>query len=401
MNKPDIDDILTQKPEARPRIYAYSIADDAHESLLKVGQTTRNVKQRVAEQLRTAAINNYRIELDEPAERDDGSIFTDHEVRVALIRKGFENTQLEWMRCTLADVQTVLTELRTGQRFSGTHHQTFPMRREQADAVKLTLAYYHSRWEEDMHAVPRFLWNAKMRFGKTFTSYQLAKEMGAKRVLVVTFKPAVEDAWQTDLESHADFDGWQYLSIKTGGDPTQINQNKPVVYFGSFQDLLGRDARGNIKPRNEWLHTENWDLVIFDEYHFGAWRETAKELFSGEEEEISREEAWFEDTKQLKDRVADLQETLEAETEFLPITTKAYVYLSGTPFKALSTGEFIEEQIFNWTYTDEQRAKEFFATANPGKWNPYGALPQMRLLTYQMPDELLAIASTGDFDDST
>ena len=399
MHKPTIDDILSPKPDARPRIYAYSIADEAHEGLLKVGQTTRDVKRRVAEQLRTAAITNFRIELDEPAERDDGTIFTDHEVRAALTRKGIENTSLEWMRCTLADVHTVLTELRTGLRFSGTHHQTFPMRREQAEAVRQTHAYYHSRWEEDMHAVPRFLWNAKMRFGKTFTSYQLAKKMGAKRVLVVTFKPAVEDAWQSDLENHADFDGWQYLSVKTGGDPTQIDRNKPVVYFGSFQDLLGRDARGNIKAKNEWLHTENWDLVVFDEYHFGAWRETAKELFAGEEDEIAREEARLEDAKKLKDRIADLQEPLEPETEFLPITTKAYLYLSGTPFKALSTGEFIEEQIFNWTYTDEQRAKAAFAAAHPDQWNPYGSLPQMRLLTYQMPDELLAIASAGEFDE--
>lgn len=399
MHKPTIDEILSQKPEARPRIYAYSIADEAHKGLLKVGQTTRDVKRRVAEQLRTAAIANFRIEMDEPAERDDGTIFTDHDVRAALIRKGIENTSLEWMRCTLADVHTVLTELRTGLRFSGTHHQTFPMRREQAEAVKQTHTYYHSRWEEDMHAVPRFLWNAKMRFGKTFTSYQLAKKMRAKRVLVVTFKPAVEDAWQSDLENHADFDGWQYLSVKTGGDPTQIDRNKPVVYFGSFQDLLGRDARGNIKAKNEWLHTENWDLVVFDEYHFGAWRETAKELFAGEEDEIAREEARLEDAKKLKDRIADLQEPLEPETEFLPITTKAYLYLSGTPFKALSTGEFIEEQIFNWTYTDEQRAKAAFAAAHPDQWNPYGSLPQMRLLTYQMPDELLAIASSGEFDE--
>ncbi len=399
MNSPTIDDILSPKPEARPRIYAYSIADETHEGLLKVGQTTRDVKRRVAEQLRTAAITNFRIEMDEPAERDDGTIFTDHDVRAALIRRGIENTSLEWMRCTLADVHTVLTELRTGLRFSGTHHQTFPMRREQAEAVRQTHAYYHSRWEEDMHAVPRFLWNAKMRFGKTFTSYQLAKTMGAKRVLVVTFKPAVEDAWQSDLENHADFDGWQYLSVKTGGDPTQIDRNKPAVYFGSFQDLLGRDARGNIKAKNEWLHTENWDLVVFDEYHFGAWRETAKELFAGEEDEIAREEARLEDAKKLKDRIADLQEPLEPETEFLPITTKAYLYLSGTPFKALSTGEFIEEQIFNWTYTDEQRAKAAFAAAHPDQWNPYGSLPQMRLLTYQMPDELLAIASAGEFDE--
>ena len=78
---------------------------------------------------------------------------------------------------------------------------------------------------------------------------------------------------------------------------------------------------------------------------------------------------------------------------------RAYLYLSGTPFKALATGEFIEEQIFNWTYTDEQRAKEEFAAKHPGEWNPYGALPQMRLLTYQMPDELLAIASAGEFDE--
>jgi len=89
----------------------------------------------------------------------------------------------------------------------------------------------------------------------------------------------------------------------------------------------------------------------------------------------------------------------EEESEFLPITTKAYLYLSGTPFKALATGEFIEEQIFNWTYTDEQRAKEEFSLKYPGKRNPYSSLPQMRLLTYQMPDELLAIASAGEFDE--
>ena len=394
-----IDEILAPKPEARPRIYAYSIADTAHSGLLKVGQTTRDVKQRVAEQLKTAAIKNYSIALDEPAERDDGGIFTDHEVRAALVKKGFENPELEWVRCSVADVRTVLTELRTGQRFTGSHHETFPMRREQADAVQATHAYFLSRWAEDRHAVPRFLWNAKMRFGKTFTTYQLARKLGAKRVLVVTFKPAVEDAWQTDLENHVDFDGWQYLSRSSGSDPTQIDRSKPVVYFGSFQDLLGRDAAGNIKSRNEWLHTVNWDLVVFDEYHFGAWRETAKELFEGEEEAVAKKEAKLEYAAGLEDVNEDLAVLSEQEADFLPITTRAYLYLSGTPFNALATGEFIEEQIFNWTYSDEQRAKEAFARTQPGQRNPYGALPQMRLLTYQMPDELLAIASGGEFDE--
>jgi len=231
MRKPTIEEILAPKPEARPRIYAYSIEDTAHKSLLKVGQTTRDVKQRIAEQLKTAAIKNYKIELDESAERDEGTLFTDHHVRAALARKGFENVELEWMRCSVADVRTVLTELRTGQQLTGTHHKTFPMRREQTEAVGKTHDYFHSIWSEDMHATPRFLWNAKMRFGKTFTAYQLARKLEAKRVLVVTFKPAVEDAWQTDLESHADFDGWQYLSRKSDTDPTQIDSTKPVVYF--------------------------------------------------------------------------------------------------------------------------------------------------------------------------
>ena len=398
MSKP-IEEILTPKPQARPRIYAYSIDDKAHKGLLKVGQTTRDVKQRVAEQVKTAAIKNYRIELDESAERDDGTIFSDHDVRAALVKKKFENTELEWMHCSVRELKTVLIELRTGLRFTGTHDQTFLMRSEQVEAVKVTHAYFCSRWEEDKRAVPRFLWNAKMRFGKTFTTYQLAKKLGAKRVLVVTFKPAVEDAWQTDLESHVDFDGWQYLSRNSDLDPTEIDPKKPVVYFGSFQDLLGRDKTGNIKPKNEWLHTVNWDLVVFDEYHFGAWRDTAKELFEGEEESVAEKEAKLEYAPALEDVNEDLVILSERETQFLPITTKAYLYLSGTPFRALATGEFIEEQIFNWTYTDEQRAKNKFADKNPGKWNPYGALPQMRLLTYRMPDELLAVASAGEFNE--
>jgi hypothetical protein len=390
LSKP-IEEILAPKPQSHPRIYAYSIADVEHAGLLKVGQTSRDVKQRVAEQLKTAAIKHWKIELDESAEADDGGIFTDHEVRAALVRKGFKNAELEWMNCTVQDVRTVLSELRTGKRFVGTHSDTFPMREEQTEAVSLTHAYFQSRWAENKLAVPRFLWNAKMRFGKTFTSYQLAKKLGAKRVLIVTFKPAVEDAWQSDLESHADFDGWQYLSRSSDIDPSTVSSSDPLVYFGSFQDLLGRDNKGKVKPRNQWLHKVKWDLVVFDEYHFGAWRETAKELFEAEADDGKLEYSDALDT--VNENLSDLSE------EILPITTMAYLYLSGTPFKALATGEFIEEQIFNWTYTDEQRAKEEFARKNPGRLNPYAGLPQMRLLTYQMPKELLDVASGGEFDE--
>jgi hypothetical protein len=167
-----------------------------------------------------------------------------------------------------------------------------------------------------------FCGTRRCAFGKTFTAYQLAKKLSAKRVLVLTFKPAVEDAWQTDLENHVDFDGWQYLSRSSGSDPTQIDRKKPVVYFGSFQDLLGRDTAGNIKPKNEWLHTVNWDLVVFDEYHFGAWRDTAKELFEGEEEAVAKKETKLEYAVGLEGINEDLTVLSEKETEFLPITTK-------------------------------------------------------------------------------
>lgn len=399
MSKP-LEALMPERPEGQLRLYAYAIHDDHHAGWLKVGHTTQDVKTRVAQQLKTAAVTNYTIEIDEPAIRDDGSFIRDHDVRERLKAKGFGNPTLEWMTCSVADVLTAIAELRTGQVLSGTHHETFPMRPEQKRAVEKTHDYFHSVWRENMHAVPRFLWNAKMRFGKTFTSYQLARSLGAKRLLIVTFKPAVEDAWATDLLTHQDFDGWQYVSKSSGVDPLSVDSKKPLVYFGSFQDLLGRDkATGLIKAKNEWIHAIEWDLVIFDEYHFGAWRDSAKELFEGEDEKEAKKELAGEYGEALEAFDEELDELGGDEKDFLPITTRAYLYLSGTPFKALATGEFIEEQIFNWTYTDEQRAKAEYAKKHPDKLNPYGAMPEMRLLTYQMPDEIVRVASEGEFDE--
>jgi hypothetical protein len=406
-----IDQLLPVKPDARLRIYAWTLNHPSvdYVGLIKVGETTKtdvNVRIRQSQgQVQQA----YTLHLVEAADRPDGTMFRDTDVRQRLIDKGFENPILgsarEWMRCTADDVRTAVTELRTGQQLTGTHHQTFPMRAEQAAAVDKTLAYFESIWAENPEAAPRFLWNAKMRFGKTFTTYQLVKRLEADvgrpvRVLVVTFKPAVEDSWQADLESHADFDGWQYLSSSSGRDPKTADRDRPLVYFGSFQDLLGRDGlTGLIKAKNEWIHTTNWDLVVFDEYHYGAWRDSAQELFAGEDAAVARQELAAEFNPNLAAFEEVLAELDENEDAFLPITTRAYLYLSGTPFKALATGEFIEEQIFNWTYADEQRAKAAYATAHPDDHNPYAALPEMRLLTYKMPDELIAIASQGEFDE--
>ena len=401
------EELLPPRSSARLRIYAWSPKNPApeYQGLIKVGQTTReDVRERIRES-QGQVQQEFTLYADEIAQRDDGSLFRDKDVIERLKAKGFENPHFgsatEWVRCKPRDVLSAIAELRKGVVFTGHHYQTFGMRPEQARAVEQTIGYYESIWAEDPDAVPRFLWNAKMRFGKTFTSYQLAKRMGAKRVLVVTFKPAVQDAWHEDLASHVDFDGWHYRNTDLMAEQGPGNPDRPLVYFGSFQDLLGRDKKtGLIKSKNEWVHTINWDLVIFDEYHFGAWRESAKALFEGEDQKVAKKElaAAFADGA-LDTFDTELDELGSDEAEFLPITTRAYLYLSGTPFKALATGEFIEEQIFNWTYTDEQEAKARWELEHPGKRNPYGALPEMRLLTYQMPDDILSVAAQGEFDE--
>lgn len=401
------EELLPPRSSARLRIYAWSPKNPApeYQGLIKVGQTTReDVRERIRES-QGQVQQEFTLYADEIAQRDDGSLFRDKDVIERLKAKGFENPHFgsatEWVRCKPRDVLSAIAELRKGVVFTGHHYQTFGMRPEQARAVEQTIGYYESIWAEDPNTVPRFLWNAKMRFGKTFTSYQLAKRMGAQRILVVTFKPAVQDAWHEDLASHVDFDGWQYRNTDLMAELGPGDPDKPLVYFGSFQDLLGRDKKtGLIKSKNEWVHTINWDLVIFDEYHFGAWRESAKALFEGEEQTVVDKELDAEFADGALDTFdTELDEVGNDEAEFLPITTRSYLYLSGTPFKALATGEFIEEQIFNWTYTDEQEAKAAWELEHPGERNPYGALPEMRLLTYQMPDDILSVAVQGEFDE--
>lgn len=263
------------------------------------------------------------------------------------------------------------------------------MRPEQRCAVEKTQEYFAQFRKDNPGKPPRFLWNAKMRFGKTFTSYELAKAEGYKRVLILTFKPAVADSWRDDLETHKDFEGWQFISRDTELTYETADKNRPIVCFGSFQDFLGKNDIGGIKAKNEWVHEINWDLVIFDEYHFGAWRDTARELFEAE------------DIKERNDNLSSVAEIVgdsfaQGDDDFLPITTNGYLFLSGTPFRAIANGEFIEEQIFNWTYADEQRAKENWQ--GPGE-NPYAALPRVVLMTYQMPDQIREIASGGEFDE--
>jgi hypothetical protein len=371
-----------------PRIYAYS--DTHFAGCLKVGFTTRTVQARMAEHYPTLLPNQtYTVELDDFAVREDGRFFKDHEVHEVLKKRQiervlYEGKITEWFKCDLAEIKSAIYQVKTGKSVEKNRNLTFGMRPEQTAAVEKTEQYFKSfkaeSAQDNSQQTPHFLWNAKMRFGKTFATYQLAKKMGWSKILILTFKPAVQNAWDEDLANHVDFAGWQFIA-RDGLTFEQADKTKPIVCFGSFQDYLGKNAAGGIKAKNEWVHTTNWDCVVFDEYHYGAWRDNAKELFEGEDKKVADNE---------------LGDGLDCFDEAnMPITTDAYLYLSGTPFRAIQSGEFIEEQIFNWTYSDEQRAKENWSNGV----NPYASLPKMVMLTYQMPDSIREVALKGEFNE--
>jgi molybdopterin-guanine dinucleotide biosynthesis protein len=393
-------EFFVQRPTITPTIYVYELIGVAsHRGYIKIGYTERDVATRIKEQLHTAAVP-FKILYQESAMREDGSVFTDKDIHRILERRGFKQLNVvgddnEWYNCSINDVKVAIVELKTGRITADSRTAAFRMRPEQQAAVKRTVEYFTKAKYDEPDRAPKFLWNAKMRFGKTFAAYQLAKKMGFKRVLVLTFKPAVESAWRDDLLSHVDFEGWQFVSNKDAHNNNvnidqaymKCDKKKPIVVFGSFQDLLGTNENGGIKAKNEFIHADNWDLVIFDEYHFGAWRENAKKLFENPDEE---ETVDFDIEKYKKDEADNAYN----ET-FLPITAGYYLYLSGTPFRAINSGEFIEDQIYNWTYSDEQRAKENWK----GPGNPYLSLPRMVMLTYRMPDSIRQIAMQGEFNE--
>jgi hypothetical protein len=380
-------DFFPPRPEAEPMIYAYEECNPEYRGLLKVGYTTVGVEKRVAQQYPTKRPDGkipYRIVWQDSAIRPDGSTFTDHDLH-RILRKRLLGADGEWFRCDIEEVKSAYIAVRDQIDNGENRSLAFAMRPEQEEAVSKTMEYFKSAEKENRSRTAKFLWNAKMRFGKTFAAYQLAKRMKLRKILVLTFKPAVQGAWEQDLLTHIDFAGWQFIGAKNGFNYEAADKSRPLVCFGSFQDLLGTNENGGIKVKNEWVHATNWDLVIFDEYHFGAWRDNAKKLF-----DVFDEENDFDAEKYQREESGNaIDET------FLPITTSRYLYLSGTPFRAINSGEFIEEQIYNWTYSDEQRAKTNWGDSPD---NPYAALPRMVMMTYKIPDSIRQIAMQGEFD---
>ena len=379
---------------AAPLVYAYQENTDAEvpwsgkrpggRGRLKVGYT-----QRASAFMRVNEIHgvdgpegiSWTILVEEPAQRDDGQYFNDHVVHDYLENKmGVQRLKGEWFECTKDEVLAAIRAVRKDPTQPPPPPNDYKMRPEQEEAVRVTAEYFTKVAREQKSAAskrsPHFLWNAKMRFGKTFTTYQLAKEQKWKRILVLTFKPAVEGEWRNQLEQHVDFKGWQF---RGGGEELgKYREKDPLVWFVSFQDIGGKNKAGLTKERLQSLYGIEWDCVVLDEYHFGAWNDRAKELYEDPLEEDESAE-----TEEIEDRLA--------------LKAHHYLYLTGTPFRALMNGEFLEDQIYSWSYSDEQKAKrEWDPKVVP---NPYEDLPNMVMFVYDMPEEARQIALKGEMNE--
>ena len=389
-------DLLQKQVKERPIIYAYS--DTRFPGMLKVGFTARSIEVRMKEHYPTLVPGqSWKVKLIRPAMRKDGSVFSDKAVHRVLRGANIQNPEGEWFRCSTREVERAIEAVKNNETTMLQRTQDFKMRPEQEEAVTKTADYFESfaadKSNEGLTA--HFLWNAKMRFGKTFTAYQLALRMKWKHVLVLTFKPAVKTAWKEDLLTHKDFKGWTFVEKQDNREFNHVDLSQRFVCFASFQDVLGTNSVGGIKATNEWIQQVHWDCIILDEYHFGAWGKNAKEYYN--KQDIATRIA--EETQKIYAEDAASKKEMEARETFdeglMPLETKHYLYLSGTPFRAIASGEFIEEQIYNWTYSDEQSAK--YNWDNSKGANPYLSLPKMVMMTYQLPDKIREIAEGGEF----
>lgn len=374
------DRYIPQIPEVRPQIYAFEafVGDtNIRPGAIKVGYTSRlDYIDRIHEQEGqlhfTARVLGYWDAI-----KRTGESFRDSDVHKLLSERGLRRVKddrgknTEFFECSLADIEAAIQTLISGNEVSASRINNYGPREEQSEAIEMTTASFKRQKQSDPSKTPKFLWNAKMRFGKSFTALEMAKRMNLKKILIISFKVEVKDSWRSELLGHVNFADYQWVDVRDKDSVGACDLAKPYVAFGSFQDLLGKNDLGGIKVKNEWIHAINWDLIIFDEYHFGAWRDRAKDLFDTGDSDM---------------------ELLDENN--LPITADYMLFLSGTPFRAINVGEFVDDQIYNWTYGDEQEMKNTWDYSK-GE-NPYASMPEMILMTYQLPEACTQIALKGE-----
>lgn len=366
--------------EIAPKCYAYTVPlYSPLDGWTKIGYTERDVKRRVWEQTHTAGIKP-KIEWDEDAVYKDnsGNYFKDKDFHTYLRKKGIERQEedlrshTEWFHI-LPD--SAHNEFFVFQKTRGILETKgiapYELREEQEAAVSKANNYFLSHSNDE----PQFLWNAKPRFGKTLTAYDLCKRLNAKTVLIVTNRPAIATSWYNDYVTFIGTDAYKFVSdtdtlkdikkykyVLTRKDYVDLPKKNGLIEFVSLQDLKGSIYFGGQFDKLKHIKETTWDLLIIDEAHEGVGTYRTGEAID-------------------------------------KITRKRTLHLSGTPFKALAKGVFTDEEIYTWTYADEQKAKREWKSENEEE-NPYESLPQLNLFTYQMSEIVREQINHGaDFDD--
>lgn len=345
-----------------PQIYAYTTPEIArHNGWTKIGYTERDVKTRIKEQTHTANVH-AQLEWQGNATYEDGSgTFTDKDFHGYLKKLDIVNEpNTEWFNIEPSPAKLHFYEFRENHGILETPSAIqYKLRSEQARAVEETIDY--SR----LHENGEFLWNAKPRFGKTLTSYDLCVKLGAKKVLIVTNRPAIANSWYEDyVKFLGNESGLCFISsvdalknkpfCKTRDqyleERISNRENTPAgfIEFVSLQDLKGSIYFGGAHEKLSEVKDIEWDILIIDEAHEGV-------------------------------------DTYKTDVAFDQIKRKFTLHLSGTPFKAIANKKFPEEAIFNWTYADEQQAKSDWKQEDELP-NPYEELPRLNMFTYQMSD---------------
>ncbi len=356
--------------QASPTIYAYITPNDvSKKGWVKIGYTDRDAKTRIKEQTHTSN-TKYELLWSHDARYDGGEYFIDDDFHWYLVQSDIERGKFEdtgkpseWFYFGEGNEKQA-DELFRKFIFKdysqiqapagGTQYQ---LREEQADAVKRTLAYLKSGKEP-----ADFLWNAKPRFGKTLTTYDFVRKGGFKHILIVTNRPAIANSWYDDFVK---FIKWQepnmfFVSDSDSLKNTKVlsrqaycdiiiksndDQNLKQIAFVSLQDLKGSISFGGLHEKLRWIADLKWDLLVVDEAHEGI-------------------------------------DTSKTDWAFSRLIRNFTLYMSGTPFKAIANSKFSAEQIFNWSYADEQEAKKNW-DYNKGS-NPYEPLPQLNMFTFQL-----------------
>ena len=362
-----------------PKIYAYTTPNNLDtQGMTKIGYTEQeSVKARIEQQTHTANVK-FNLEWYEKAMYTDGSheYFTDHDFHNYLVRfGGVERVKgKEWFKISPEDSLELFYKFADrdySQVKSSKEHSSYTLRKEQQEAVDKTYAYYLDKVNNHNYANREFLWNAKPRFGKTLTAYDFMRKIDAQNVLIVTNRPSIANSWYDDFQK---FIAWQtdYVFVSETdalSDRSALTrqeyldkiynlkdgENCRCVAFESLQGLKGSVYFGGEYTKLKWILDQKWDLLIIDEAHEGV-------------------------------------DTEKTDTAFDKMRRDFTLHLSGTPFKAIAKGKFAQEQIYNWTFSDEQEAKENWQGDTS---NPYASMPKMCLFTYQMSEIIQDKVNSG------